>query len=376
LKLYSSIITHKTDVGGVKLNLQSEGEIRHAYRQIEEAVRDRPGAFLGVTVEPMVKAEGYELILGSSIDAQFGPILLFGSGGQLVEVMKDYVLGLPPLNPTLAVRLMERTRIYTALRGVRGRAAVNLSELERVLVQFSLLVAEQRWIKEIDVNPLVVSADQTLVLDARIVLQEPTKPEADLPRLAIRPYPQQYASSWKLKDGTPLTVRPIRPEDEPLMVKFHGTLSEETVFFRFFGSAKLEKRVAHERLARMCFIDYDREIGLVAIRRDPETNGHEIIGVGRLIKLPGSNEAEFAVVIGDQFQGQGLGTHLLASLVDIGRQEGVKLIVAQILRENYHMQRVAKKVNFEVNYDAFNDVMRAQMKLGEILPGSPPLPEP
>ena len=159
------------------------------------------------------------------------------------------------------------------------------------------------------------------------------------------------------------------------MVKFHGTLSEETVFLRFFGSSKLEKRVAHERLARMCFIDYDREIGLVAIRRDPETNGDEIIGVGRLIKLPGTNEAEFAVVISDQFQGRGLGTHLLASLVDIGRQEGVKLIVAQILRENYHMQRVAKKVGFEVNYDAFSDVMRAQVKLGEILPGSPPVPQ-
>jgi acetyltransferase len=363
LKLYSSIITHKTDVGGVKLNLQSEEEIRHAYRQIEEAVRDEPGAFLGVAVEPMVKAEGYELILGSSIDPQFGPVLLFGWGGQLVEVMKDYALGFPPLNATLAVRLMERTRIYAALRGVRGRAAVNLSELKRVLVQFSLLVAEQRWIKEIDVNPLSVCADQTLALDARIVLQEPTKPEADLPRLAICPYPQQYAGNWKLKDGTALTVRPIRPEDEPLMVKFHGTLSEETVFFRFFGSPKLEKRVTHERLARLCFIDYDREIALVAIRRDAETKGDEIIGVGRLIKLAGINEAEFAVVISDRFQGQGLGTHLLASLVDIGRQEGVKLIVAQILPENYHMQRVAKKVGFEVNYDAFSDVMRAEMKL-------------
>jgi acetyltransferase len=147
------------------------------------------------------------------------------------------------------------------------------------------------------------------------------------------------------------------------------------VFFRFFGSAKLEKRVAHERLARMCFIDYDREIALVAIRRDPETKGDEIIGVGRLIKLPESNEAEFAVVISDQFQGEGLGAHLLTSLVGIGRQEGVKLIVAQILRQNYQMQRVAKKVGFEVNYDAFNDVMRAEMKLGEILPGSPPPPQ-
>jgi len=151
------------------------------------------------------------------------------------------------------------------------------------------------------------------------------------------------------------------------MVKFHGALSEETVFFRFFGTSKLEKRVTHERLARLCFIDYDREIALVALRQNPETKQDEIIGVGRLLKLPGLKEAEFAVVVSDQFQGQGLGAHLLASLVDIGRQEGVELIIAQILRENYHMRRVAKKVGFEVNYDAFNDVMRAEMKLGEIV---------
>ena len=134
LKLYSELITHKAEVGGVKLNLQSEGEIRQAYRAIEQAVRNRPGAFLGVTVEPMIKVEGYELILGSRVDAQFGPVILFGSGGQLVEVMKDYSLGLPPLNATLARRLMEQTRIYAALKGARGRAAVDLARLERVLV--------------------------------------------------------------------------------------------------------------------------------------------------------------------------------------------------------------------------------------------------
>lgn len=364
LKLYSEIITHKTDVGGVKLNLRSESEIRRAYRQIEEAVQRKPGAFLGVTVEPMIRAEGYELILGSSIDAQFGPVLLFGSGGQLVEVIKDYSLGLPPLNGTLARRLMERTRIYTALRGVRGRAAVNLAELERVLVQFSLLVAEQRWVKEIDVNPLLVSAEQMLALDARIVLHDSTVQEEDLPRLAIRPYPQQYVSSWKLKDGTPLTIRPIRPEDEPLMVKFHGTLSEETVIFRYFGLPKLEKRVAHERLTRACFNDYDREIGLVAIRQNPDTKEDEIVGVSRLIRAPGINEAEFAIVIGDRFQGLGLGTHLVELLVGIGRQEGIGRIVALVMPENHVMQQVFRKAGFEVKYDSFNEAIRAEIGLG------------
>ena len=365
LKLYSELITHKTDVGGVKLNLRSEEEVRRAYRQIEEAVRDKPGAFLGVTVEPMIKTEGYELILGSSIDLQFGPVLLFGSGGQLVEVIKDYALGLPPLNATLAIRLMERTRIYKALRGVRGRAPINLLELERVLVQFSFLVAEQQWIKEIDVNPLIVSADQMLALDARIVLHERAKLVKDLPRLAIRPYPQEYASTWTSNDGTSLTVRPIRPEDEPLMVKFHETLSEETVHLRYFGMSKLEKRIAHERLTRICFNDYDREIALVAVRQNPGTKEDEIIGIGRLIKAYNGSEAQFAILISDDFQGHGLGTHLLSRLVEIGRQEGIDRIIGHILPENDLMQRVSRKVGFDVKYDRIDEVMRAEIQLAQ-----------
>ena len=363
LKLYSEVITHKTDVGGVKLNLRTETEIREAYQSIQDAVNEQPGAFLGVTVEPMIRPDGYELILGSSIDAQFGPVLLFGSGGQLVEVMKDYCLGLPPLNSTLARRILERTRVYTALKGLRGRAPVDLAELEAVLVRFSLLVAEQPRIKEIDVNPLVVSSDQILALDARIVLHDAAVQEEALPRLAIRPYPQEYASTWELKDGTPLSLRPIRPEDEPLMVKFHSTLSEETVLYRYFGFSKLEQRVDHERLTRVCFNDYDREIALVAVRRSPETDADEIIAVARLIKMPGTNEAEFAIVISDRFQGLGLGTHLLQLLVDIGRREKLGRISSLILPENYVMQRVSRKVGFEVVYDHVNEAMCARIEL-------------
>jgi acetyltransferase len=363
LKLYSQLITHKTDVGGVKLNLQAEAEIRQAYRAIQAAVQEKPGAFLGVTVEPMIRGDGYELILGSTIDAQFGPVLLFGSGGQLVEVMKDYCLGFPPLNSTLAHRIMEKTHIYSALKGVRGRSPVDLERLERVLVQFSLLVAEQPWIKEIDVNPLVVSDEQILALDGRIVLHGMMVQEAELPRLAIRPYPQEYVSSWRLKDGTALTLRPIRPEDEPLMVEFHGTLSEQTVLYRYFGLPKLEQRVAHERLTRICFNDYDREIALVAIRQNPETRKDEVIGVARLIKTREIDEAEFAIVISDQFQGFGLGTHLLKLVVNIGRREKIGRITALILPENYVMQRVFRNAGFEVEYDRFNEAMRAEIKL-------------
>ena len=363
LKLYSDIVTHKTDVGGVKLNLRSENEIRQAYNDIKKSVRRIPGAFLGVVVEPMIQTDSYELILGSSIDPQFGPVLLFGLGGQLVEVMKDYSLGLPPLNATLARHLLEETRIFTALKGVRGRDSVNLAQLESVLVQFSLLVAEQPWIKEIDINPFVVSGSQILALDARVVLHDKNVRQENLPRLAIRPYPQQYSSKWQLPEGTPITIRPIRPEDEPLMVKFHGTLSEETVQFRYFGFPKLELRVAHERLTRICFNDYDREIALVAVRQAPDTKEEEIIGVGRLIKLHGVNQAEFAIVISDRCQRQGLGTQLLRLLVDIGRKEGVELIFGLILPDNYGMQRVSRKVGFMVSFDRVGEVMRAEMKL-------------
>ena len=217
---------------------------------------------------------------------------------------------------------MEQTRIYSALKGVRGRTAVELARLEKLLVQFSLLVAEQRRIKEIDINPLLVSATQMLALDARIVLHDPGIREKDLPRLAIRPYPQQYVSSWKLKDGSPIVIRPIRPEDEPMMVKFHEVLSETSVHFRYFDLVKLEKRVSHDRLVRICFNDYDREIAIVGIRNAPETKEDEIIAVGRLIKLRDTNDAEFAMVISDQWQGHGLGTHFMKLLLDIGRKEG------------------------------------------------------
>jgi acetyltransferase len=341
-KPYSEIITHKTDVGGVKLNLRSEAEVRTAYREIEKSVSGKPGAFLGVKVQQMIQSDGYELILGSSVDPQFGPVLLFGSGGQIVEIIKDCALGFPPLNRTLARRLMEQTRIYSALKGVRGGAAVNLWSLERLLVQFSLLAAEQRRIKEIEINPLLVSTTQMLALDARIVLHDPGLSEESLPRLAIRPYPHQYVSEWKLRDGTPILIRPVRPEDEPMMVKFHYELSESSVHYRYFGLVKLEERIAHEYLVRMCFNDYDREIAIIGVRNSPETKEDEIIAVLRLINANEVNEAEFAMVIRDQWQEHGLGTQLMKLLLDIGRKEGVDQIFGQILPDNHAMQRVCK----------------------------------
>jgi len=350
LKVFSETITHKTDVGGVQLNLPDEAAVRAAYRAIQSSVTEKagPGQFRGITVQPMVNVQGYELILGSSIDPQFGPVILFGSGGQLVEVYRDRALALPPLNTTLAVRMMEQTRIFAALKGVRGRKPVNLAALEQLLVRFSQLVLEQRWIAEIDINPLLVSPERMMALDARIVLHAPGVTLDQLPKPAIRPYPVQYVAPWTLRDGSQITIRPIRPEDEPLMVKFHETLSDRSVYLRYFFSLSLSRRVAHERLLRICFGDYDREMALVAERTDPATGERQIIGVGRLSKLHQRNEAEVAVLVSDRFQKLGLGYELLRRIVQVARDEKLTQVSAEMLTDNFAMQVIMKRVGFKV----------------------------
>jgi acetyltransferase len=365
LKLHSETVTHKTDVGGVQLNLAGEKEVREAYRAIESSVVAKSGrdAFLGVTVQPMVRAEGYELILGSSIDAQFGPVILFGSGGQLVEVYRDRALALPPLNTTLAERLMERTKILKALRGVRGRKPVDLDALKTLLVRFSELVVEQPRLREVDINPLLASSEQLLALDARMVLYAADVQDAQLPRPAIRPYPTQYISRWKMKDGSEATIRPVRPEDEPLLVVFHGTLSDSSVYLRYFQVQKLDSRVAHERLIRKCCVDYGREIALVVDRAIPGTGGHEILAVGRLTRQLGSEEAELGILVADRCQGMGLGRELVDRLIQIARAEKIHTIIANILSENRAMLALAKRFHFESLPEADPGSLVAVLKL-------------
>jgi acetyltransferase len=351
LKLHSETITHKTDVGGVQLNLQDAGAVRAAYDRIRTTVAEYVGAehFLGVTVQPMSSLDGYELILGSSIDPQFGPVLLFGLGGSLVEVFRDRALGLPPLNSILARRLMERTKIYTALLGVRGRKPVDLAGLEQMLVRFSQLIAEQRWIKELDINPLLASEERLLALDARVVLFENETSEAELPRLAIRPYPSQYISSWKSKSGTDILFRPIQPEDEPMLVKFHETLSDRSVYMRYLHPMLLNERVAHDRLARICHCDYDREITLIAEDRDPETGEARILGAGRLSKMHGMDEARFSVLVSDLYQGSGVGKELMKRVIEVGRQEKLCRIHADVTVENHSMQHILRQLGFTLS---------------------------
>ncbi|MCC7519210.1 MAG: bifunctional acetate--CoA ligase family protein/GNAT family N-acetyltransferase [Verrucomicrobiae bacterium] len=349
LKLFSETITHKTDVGGVQLNLADADAVKKAFRTIETSVKAKASAkdFLGVTVQPMVKLEGYELIIGSSLDPQFGPVLLFGTGGQLVEVFRDRALALPPLTTTLARRMIERTRIYRALQGVRGRAPVDLAALERLLVRFSYLVVEQRWIREVDINPLLAAPGKLLALDARVVVHGKDVREEDLPKPAVRPYPAHYVSRWAMRDGTEVVARPIRPEDEPRMVKFHQTISDHSFYMRHARKLGFSERTTHERLMKICFTDYAREIVLVAERRGAD-GAPEILAVARLNRHHGVNEGEIGLLISDQFQHLGLGTELLGRLIDIGKQEGLARIHASMLKENAEMQHLCAKRGFRM----------------------------
>ena len=360
LKLHSESITHKSDVGGVQLDLRHEQAVRNAFDTIRRTVDERagPGHFQGVTVQPMVPRAGYELILGSSVDAQFGPVLLFGAGGEMVEIFNDHALSLPPLNTTLARRLMEQTRINTALQGVRGQKPVDMSALERLLVRFSQLVVEQPAIREIDINPLLATSDRLVALDARMVVYARGVDLDTVPRPSIRPYPSRYVGESKLNDGTPVVIRPIRPEDEPLMVEFHHTLSERSVYMRYFHWMKLDQRITHARLPRMCFIDYDRQMALVA------ENQGKILGVARLVRSPLANDGEVAVIISDAWHSRGLGSQLTERLVEFARDEKVARLNASVLYENRPMLRILEKLGFKLIPSSDPETVEATMELG------------
>ena len=271
---------------------------------------------------------------------------MVGSSGGKTEDGRDYLEAMKAL----------------ALKGVRGRKPVDLAAMEQLLVRFSQLVVEQRWIKEIDVNPLLASPERLLALDARVLLHDASCDEKSLPKAAIRPYPVEYEATWTLRSGQEVMIRPIRPEDEPELVRFHETLSERTVYQRYLQMLNLSQRVAHERLQRICFVDYSRQMALVTERFNPATGQNEIIGVGRLQGI-GGDEAEYAIVISDEFQKQGLGTELLRRLLDIGKREGVKAVVADILAENTGMQKISEKLGFKLQRELGDPVVMARLEL-------------
>ncbi len=351
LKLSSQTITHKSDVGGVKLNLKTPEEVLQAFLEIQTAVEEKAGKehFAGVTIQPMISRSGYELILGSSTDPQFGPVLLFGMGGQLVEVIKDRALAIPPLNFNLARQFMQKTNIYEALLGVRGRKPIDMAKLEEILINFSQMIIENPRIKECDINPLLASEEEIVALDARIVLHDPQIPDNQLPLQAIRPYPLNYVVSISLKNGIPVTLRPILPEDATLLQQFHHELSENSVRQRFFEFMSLDQRVAHERLVRICFNDYDREWAIVAEVKTKKEK--QIIGIGRLTRITDTPFAQFKMSIIDAFHNMGLGKQLLEHLLHIAKQERISRVDGYILSENTIMLKICAKLGFTLHQD-------------------------
>lgn len=349
VKLHSETITHKSDVGGVILNLKDNKAVKEAFLQIEKTVTAKKGRehFLGVTVQPMIALNGYEIILGSTIDVQFGPVILFGTGGKLVEVYKDRTLELPPLNATLAKRLMSRTKIYQVLQGVRGEKGVDLTALETILIAFSQLVVSHPHIKECDINPLLATPDRLIALDARIVLSK-----TPVPGPVIRPYPSQYITTTSLTNGEKVVLRPARPEDEPLLVQFHQNLSEKSVEARYFEKMSYEARISHARMIRICHADYDRQILLLA-----EAKGM-IYGAIRLVKLFPSSMADIKLIIIDEKQKLGLGSHLLQAIIDIARKEKIETLRVDLLKDNVAMKKMLTREGF---------VLKARDKSPEVI---------
>ena len=347
LKLFSDTITHKSDLGGVKLNLQSDEEVKIAFQQINHAVVNAVGRehFQGVTVQAMVRTKGLELILGSSSDPQFGPVLLFGAGGVMVEIFGDRALGFPPLNSTLAKRMIEKTKISHALAGFRGQKGVDMAYLEETLVAFSQMIASLPEVKECDINPLLASHDTLTALDARIVLHN--TPKSQWPTLSIRPYPIEYVTEKVLKTGQKVILRPIRPDDEPKVAAFHKELSEQSVRQRYFAFKTLDERTAHDRLVRICADDFDHQIALVAETED----NSQIMGIARLTRFGNGHIADLKMLIGDAFHGQGLGTSLVQELLEIAKKEGVQEVTGHLLSENSGMLHILKKFGFTLNQD-------------------------
>lgn len=343
VKIYSPDITHKSDVDGVRVHLRNEQEVAEVFEEITaRARRIMPDARIsGVTVQNQVKKSELELIVGSKRDPQFGPLILFGMGGVLTEVLKDSAVDLPPLNLLLARRLMERTRVYRLLQGYRNIPAANVDMVAEFLVRISQLVTDFPEIVELDLNPVVISDGCPVAIDARIMIEQS---EAAAPRhLIISPYPNQYESDWLLKDGTPVLIRPMKPEDEPLVEDLLDNCSEQTIYFRYFS---VIKSWPHEALIRFTQNDYDREIGIAAIGLPPGPG--VMMGVGRLVMSPGRDTAEFAAIVADPWQGKGLGPKLIQRVIEIARENNIRNLSGDVLTQNQPMLSLVKKMGFKL----------------------------
>ena len=363
LKILSPQIVHKSDAGGVILNVNSPDEVRSAFELlIQRATAYNPNAqIIGVTVQPMIEKKGYELIIGGKTDPVFGPVILFGSGGVGVELFKDTSIDLPPLNTTLIHRIMEETKVYRLLKGWRNAPPVDLKKLDETVLMFSQLLVDFPQIKEIDINPLLVSEKDATILDARIVINKDSVCKKFEPHehMVISPYPKKYEILWLLKNGQEVLLRPIKPEDEPLWLEMFRSLSEESIRYRFF---QMLKDTPHEVRVRYCNIDYDREIAIVA--EIVENGKRKILGVTRLSIESDEKSGEIAFLVSDYWQGLGLGTKMVDYVLDIAKEKGMESVHSIILQDNYRALSLSKKMGFKIEY--LNDgTVKAELNLKE-----------
>ncbi len=349
LKILSPQIVHKTDAGGVVLDIHSEAELREAYERImQRAKQYNPDAeILGVTVQQMIKKHGYEVIIGAKTDPLFGPVILFGMGGIGVELFKDFSLGLPPLNQTLVRRIMEETKVYQLLKGYRNVPPANIKLLEEIMVLFSQMLIDFPQLKEVDINPLFINEREAYAFDARIVVDKDKVFEKPEPHqhLVMTPYPKKYETMWKLRDGHTVLLRPIKPEDEPMWLEMFQNFSEESIRYRFF---QIIKDTPHETRVRYCNIDYDREIAIVP--ELTENGRRKILGVVRVGMEPDGRAGEIAFIVADPWQGLGLGTKLVDYAIEICKDMKIETLYAIMLPDNYRAINLMKKMGFTITY--------------------------
>ena len=363
LKILSPQIIHKTDAGGVVLDINSEAEVREAFERINKKAKEyNPNAEIqGVTVQPMIKKQGYEVIIGAKTDPLFGPVILFGMGGIGVELFKDFAIGIPPLNQTLVRRMMEETKVHQLLKGYRNVPPANIRLLEGIVVQFSQMLLDFPQLKEVDINPLFINENEALAFDARIVIDRERVFQKVEPHqhLVISPYPKKYETLWKLRDGRTVLLRPIKPEDEPLWLEMFQNFSEESIRFRFF---QIIKDTPHETRVRYCNIDYDREIAIVP--ELTEDGRKKILGVARVSIEPDRKAGEIAFIVADPWQGLGLGTKMVDYTLEICKDMKIETVYALILPDNYRAISLMKKMGFTIEYSGEGTV-RATLNLKE-----------
>jgi acetyltransferase len=346
MKINSPDITHKSDAGGVKLNLMNAAAVRAAYNEmIEEVKRNRPNARVdGIALQPMVsKPNGRELMVGVISDPIFGPVISFGAGGTAVEVLRDRAIALPPLNGFLARELIGGTHVAKLLGSFRHMPPVQMEALESLLLRVSEMVCELPWLREMDINPLIVDEHGLLAVDARVVVDYAPVSADRYAHMAIHPYPAHLVTHWQLPDGTDVTIRPMRPEDAAIEQEFVRHLSEETKYFRFMHAVQ---ELSEPMLVRFTQLDYDRELALIAVT---EEKGREIeVGVCRYAINPDGESCEFALVVSDQWQHKAIGHRLMGSLIDAARSKGLKTMEGEVLVSNHNMLKLVATLGFTI----------------------------